>query len=54
MKFKELSKEKVSDVEQSIIDSWGGLNAINNKQIEKIMNDDRKFREALMLLIINK
>ena len=39
MKFKELSKEKVSDVEQSIIDSWGGINAINNKQIELRKND---------------
>ncbi len=34
MKFKELSKKPVSEVEQDIIDSWGGINAITNKQNE--------------------
>ena len=34
MKFKELSKDEVSVVEQSIIDSWGGTNEITLKQNE--------------------
>ena len=34
MKFKELSKKPVSEVEQDIIDSWGGINKITEKQNE--------------------
>ena len=34
MKFKELSKKPVSEVEQDIIDSWGGINSITEKQNE--------------------
>ena len=34
MKFKELSKAPVNVVEEEILKSWGGINAINNKQIE--------------------
>ena len=32
--FKELDKRPVADVEQSILDSWGGINEITKKQIE--------------------
>ena len=34
MEFKELSKKKVSEVEQEIIDSWHGINEITKKQNE--------------------
>ena len=34
MKFKELDKRDVSVVEKSIRDSWGGINKINDRQIE--------------------
>ena len=34
MKFKELSKDEVSVVEQNIIDSWGGTNEITKRQNE--------------------
>ena len=34
MEFKELSKEKVSKVEEEIINSWNGTNAITNRQNE--------------------
>ena len=34
MKFKELSKKSVYETEQEILKSWGGINVINNKQIE--------------------
>ena len=39
MKFKELSKQSVYETEQEILKSWGGINAINNKQIELRKND---------------
>ena len=31
MKFKELDKRKVSEVEKSILDSWGSINEITYK-----------------------
>ena len=34
MEFKELSKKKVSEVEQDILDSWQGINEITKKQNE--------------------
>lgn len=34
MEFKELSKKKVSDVEEEILKSWQGINTITNKQNE--------------------
>ena len=34
MKFKELDKRSVSEVEKSILDSWGGTSKINDKQTE--------------------
>ena len=34
MEFKELSKKKVSEVEEEIIKSWGGINEITNRQNE--------------------
>ena len=34
MEFKELSKKNVSEVEEEIIKSWNGINAITNKQNE--------------------
>ncbi len=42
MKFKELSKEKVSMVEEEILNSWGGINKINNDQIE-LRKDGKNF-----------
>ena len=35
MAFKELDKRNVSEVENSILESWGGINNITSKQIEK-------------------
>ena len=35
MAFKELDKRNVSEVENSILESWGGINKITAKQIEK-------------------
>ena len=40
MKFKELDKRSVSEVEQSILESWGGINKITDKQ-----TDNRKKNE---------
>ena len=34
MAFKELDKRSVSEVEKSILESWGGINKITEKQIE--------------------
>ncbi len=34
MKFKELDKRKVSEVEKSILDSWGSINEITYRQID--------------------
>ena len=34
MKFKELDKREVSEVEKSIDESWGGVNKITERQIE--------------------
>ena len=34
MKFKELDKRSVSEVEKSILDSWGGTSKINDKQTQ--------------------
>ena len=31
--FKELDKRNYSEVEQDILDSWGGINEINRRQI---------------------
>ena len=38
MKFKELDKREVSEVEKSISDSWGDVNRITEKQIENRKN----------------
>lgn len=38
--FKELDKRNYSEVEQDILDSWGGINEINRRQIEKHKDDD--------------
>ena len=35
MKFKELDKRPVEEVEQSILDSWGGIMGIMNRQNEE-------------------
>ena len=40
MKFKELDKRDVSVVEKSIRDSWGGINKINDRQIENRQGKD--------------
>ena len=34
MAFKELDKRNVSEVENSILESWGGINKITSRQIE--------------------
>ena len=34
MAFKELDKRNVSEVENSILESWGGINSITSKQVE--------------------
>jgi hypothetical protein len=34
MAFKELDKRNVSEVEGSILVSWGGINEITSKQVE--------------------
>ena len=38
--FKELDKRNYPEVEQDILDSWGGINEINKRQIEKHKDDD--------------
>ena len=38
--FKELDKRSYPEVEQDILDSWGGINEINKRQIEKHKDDD--------------
>ena len=38
MKFKELDKRQVSEVEKSIDESWGGVNRITERQIENRKN----------------
>ncbi len=38
--FKSLDKREYSVVESEILDSWGGINAITNKQIENRANND--------------
>ena len=40
MAFKELDKRKVSEVENSILESWGGINNITSKQVENRKNSD--------------
>ena len=35
MKFKELDKRQVSEVENSILESWGGINKITDEQTDK-------------------
>ena len=42
MKFKELDKRKVSEVEKSILESWGSINEITYKQIN-CKNKDNNF-----------
>ena len=42
MKFKELDKRAVDEVEKSICDSWGGIDEITKKQIEN-RNDCENF-----------
>ena len=39
MKFKELDKRKVSEVENSILESWGGINKITDAQTNKRKKD---------------
>ena len=34
MAFKELDKRNASEVEKTILESWGGINNITSKQIE--------------------
>ena len=38
--FKELDKRKVSEVEESILKSWGSVNAMHDEQIKMHENDD--------------
>lgn len=38
--FKSLDKREYSIVESEILESWGGINAINNKQIENRQDND--------------
>jgi len=40
MAFKELDKRNVSEVENSILESWGGINNITAKQIENRKNSE--------------
>ena len=40
MAFKELDKRNVSEVENSILESWGGINEITAKQIENRKNSE--------------
>ena len=40
MKFKELDKRTVSEVEKSIDESWGGVNKITERQIENRKDSD--------------
>lgn len=42
MEFKELSKKKVSEVEEEILKSWGGINNITNEQNE-LRKDAKNF-----------
>ena len=42
MEFKELSKKPVNEVEKEILKSWGGVEAIYNRQ-QEIHKDDEKF-----------
>ena len=42
MKFKELEKKPVSQVEEDILKSWGGVVNITNKQIE-LRKDSKNF-----------
>ena len=39
-KFKELDKRSVEEVEQSVLESWGGINNITQKQIENRKDSD--------------
>ncbi len=41
-KFKELDKRKISEVEKDILDSWGSINQITNRQNE-VHKDDKNF-----------
>ena len=38
--FKELDKRKVSEVEESILTSWGSVNAMHDEQVKAHENDD--------------
>ena len=40
MAFKELDKRNVSEVEKSILESWGGINKITSRQIENRKNSE--------------
>ena len=40
MAFKELDKRNVSEVEKSILESWGGINKITERQIENRKDSD--------------
>ena len=40
MAFKELDKRNVSEVENSILESWGGINNITAKQVENRKNSE--------------
>ena len=40
MAFKELDKRNVSEVENSILESWGGINNITSKQVENRKNSE--------------
>ena len=40
MAFKELDKKNVSEVENSILESWGGINKITSKQVENRKNSE--------------
>ena len=42
MAFKELDKRNVSEVENSILESWSGINKITSRQIEN-RNDSENF-----------
>lgn len=38
--FKELDKRNVDEVEESILESWGSVNEMYNKQVELRKNDE--------------
>ena len=40
MAFKELDKRNVAEVENSILESWGGINKITERQIENRNNSE--------------